>query len=100
MGVDPRNLIISGGPLFSEDYLKINPNISENTFTGIKKKCNHLINQLKNRNWGQKHLVFLYEKNNIADNIIIKELPKISRLIGKQIKTYVLNSWKDLNLLD
>ena len=46
IGFDPRLLIVTGGPLFFEDYNKINQNISDNAIISIKKKCERILTQI------------------------------------------------------
>lgn len=96
LGVDPRNVIVSGGPLFIEDYKVINPNLSENALENIKKKCDRLITQLENEDWSKNNLIFIYEKKNPTDLLILNKLDRISNIIGKNLKTFGLDSWKNL----
>ncbi len=97
LGFNPQNLIVSGGPLFIEDYKIINPNITNIALQGIKKKCERLTNQLKDENWKKKDLIFIYEKENPTDKLILKKLDEISNIIGKKIKTIEIKSWKALD---
>lgn len=96
LGVDPRNVIVSGGPLFIEDYKVINPNLSEKALENIKKKCDRLIKQLENEDWSKNNLIFIYEKKNPTDLLILNKLDRISNIIGKNLKTFGLDSWKNL----
>ena len=96
IGIDPRNLVVSGGPLFLEDYKIVNPNLSDQALVNIKKKCERLINQLENEDWSKKDSIFLYEKENPTDLLILNKIDRISNIIGKKMKTFELNSWKDL----
>ena len=97
LGFNPQNLIVSGGPLFIEDYKIINPNITNIALQGIKKKCERLTNQLKDENWKKKDLIFIYEKENPTDKLILKKLDEISNIIGKKIKPIEIKSWKALD---
>ena len=97
LGFNPQNLIVSGGPLFIEDYKIINPNITNIALQGIKKKCERLTNQLKDENWKKKDLIFIYEKENPTDKLILKKLDEIYNIIGKKIKTIEIKSWKALD---
>jgi len=96
IGIDPRNLIVSGGPLFVEDYKIINPNLSEKALENIKKKCERLINQLENEDWSKHNIIFIYEKENPTDILILNKLDRISNIIGTNLNVFELNSWKDL----
>jgi len=96
IGVDPRNLIVSGGPLFPEDYKIVNPNLTDNALISIKKKCERLLNELKNQEWRDKELIFIYEKDNPTDLLILDKSDRISNIIGKKMKIFELISWKDI----
>lgn len=97
MGINPKYLIVTGGPLFIEDYKKINPNLPDSALEGLKKKIERLINQLKNEKWNSKDLYFISEITNYTDKLILERLDEISKLISKEIKTIKINSWKDLD---
>jgi len=96
VGIDPRFIIVSGGPLFSEDYTFVNPSLSENILIGIKSKCERIINQLKSEDWTKKDLVFIFEKENITDKLILKRAEQISKIIGKNVVLVGLGSWNEL----
>ena len=98
LGFDPVNIIVSGGPLFSNNYSKINPNLSDLSLQGIEKKCERLITQLVNTDWDNFDLLFLCETNNKADLIILEEIKEIERIIGKNIEIIKINSWKDIEV--
>ncbi|MFX1410347.1 MAG: DUF2100 domain-containing protein [Promethearchaeota archaeon] len=97
IGIDPRHLIVSGGPLFLEDFKVLNPNLQNDKLTIIKKKCDQLINQIKNENWEEKDLIFICEKGNLTDKFILDKKNQISELIGKKLKVLEIKSWKDLD---
>ncbi|MFW9771477.1 MAG: DUF2100 domain-containing protein [Candidatus Heimdallarchaeota archaeon] len=84
LGVDPRNLIVTGGPLFIENYKKVNPTISNKTLFHIKEKCELLVEKLSKSG---KELAFLYNKDNLTDQIILKELEVLENIINKKIIT-------------
>lgn len=97
LGIDPRQVIVSGGPFFFEDYELINQNLQEKAINNIKKKCDRILTEIKSINWSKKDLIFFYEKANNTDKIIFNKLDKISELIGKNVKSIEINSWKDLD---
>ena len=96
IGFNPLNIIVSGGPLLDEDYKKINPNLSEQSLLGIKKKCQNLLNILQSQKVYEKPLIFIFEVQNLTDKIILTELESINDLIGKKIETYEITSWRQL----
>ncbi len=96
MGIDPRQLIVSGGPLFVEDYKVVNPNLPDSALPNLKKKCERVLNELKHEKWADKELVFVHEKENMADKLILNKLENISKEINKNIKTIDVGSWDTL----
>ncbi|MFX0018371.1 MAG: DUF2100 domain-containing protein [Promethearchaeota archaeon] len=93
-GIDPRNIFVTGGPLFVDNYKKVNPNLTDNVLLGIKKKSEHLVNQIKKLAESAKELIFLYEKDNLTDQIILKELDFLENTNDIKIKNYDIKSWK------
>jgi len=98
IGINPQNLIVTGGPLFLDDYKTINPNLPENTLHNLKKKIERIIFQLKSEDWTNKELFFIFDPQNITDKLILAKLEDLSFLIGKNIKTIEIKSWKDLEI--
>lgn len=96
MGVDPRQLIITGGPLSLDDYKKLNPNLSQEAIDGIEKKCQRIFRDIKKQDWTTKELVFIYEGENLTDKLILNKLEEISAIIGKNVKKIELRNWEDL----
>jgi hypothetical protein len=96
LGADPRNIIVSGGPFFLEDYQKVNPNIPDHALAGIQKKCERLKEELSEETWSDKDLYFIYEQNDIADQLTLEKIDRISKLIGRDVKTIDIKSWDEL----
>jgi len=96
IGIDPRNIIVSGGPLIFEDYKKLSPNIPDRVLPGIRKKCDTLLKQIKTINWQNKDFVFIFESENNTDKVIQEELELISEYIGKKVRVIEISSWKIL----
>lgn len=88
LGADPRQLIVTGGPLFIENYKKINPKIPREVLFNIKKKCENLIKQIKKLSKLNNELIFLYKNVNSTDQIILKELDVLEKIVKKKIRRY------------
>jgi len=97
IGVDPRHLIVSGGPIKSEDYKIINPTLTNKALENIKRKCDTLLTQIKEESWNSKDLIFIYEKKNPTDKLILNQEEALSKLIGKKLRIIELDDWKDLD---
>lgn len=94
-GIDPRKLFVTGGPLFLEDYQKVNPNIPDHALKGIKKKCEGIKDSIEKEDWTNKELYFIYETENIADTYTYEKIDRISNLIGKNVRIIKISSWDD-----
>ena len=94
IGIDPRSIVVTGGPLFVENYKKVNPNLTDNALLGIKKKSEHLVNQIKKLSKSAEELIFLYETDNLTDQIILKELNFLESTYDIKITNYNIKSWK------
>lgn len=97
LGIDPRHIIVSGGPLFFEDFKIVNPNIPDKALPSIKKKCERILEELKSIDWKNKELYFIYEKEDIGDSLILDKMNRVEDLINKEVKTIALSSWDDLS---
>jgi len=97
LGIDPRDIIVSGGPLFFEDFKLINPNIPDKVLPSIKKKCERILEELKSIDWKNKELYFIYEKEDFGDSLILDKMNRVEDLINKEVKTIALSSWDDLS---
>ena len=97
MGIDPRHVIVSGGPIFYEDYKIINPNLNDKALENIKTKCERILNELERESWQNKDLFFIYESENPTDKLIIKRLELVTKIIGKNLKLIEINDWKDFD---
>jgi len=96
IGIDPRDIIVTGGPINYKDYKIINPNLTDNALTSIKKKCERIINQIRNEDWSHKDLIFIYETENATDKLILSKIEDISSLIGRSVRILEIRTWKDL----
>jgi hypothetical protein len=96
LGIDPRDIIVSGGPLFYEDYKTVNPNIPDKALESIKKKCERNLEDIKSKDWEKKDLIFIYEKDDIGDALILDKIPRLEQMIEREVKTIALSSWDDL----
>ena len=97
IGVDPRRIIVSGGPLFVEDYKVVNPNLPDKALPSIKKKCERVLNELKHEKWAGSELIFVHEEENATDKLILEKIEQVSNLIQKQINTINVDSWDVLD---
>ena len=88
-------IIVTGGPLFIEDYKVVNPDLPDKALPNIKKKCERVINELKHQKWADKKVIFLYEKDNITDKLILNKRETVSKLIEKEIKAIDIGSWNE-----
>lgn len=96
MGIDPRQIIVTGGPLFFEDFKVINPDISEQALKGIRKKCERILDELKAKDWKVNDLLFVYEGDNKADDLIIDKMERLEKIIQSDIELFEIPTWDEL----
>lgn len=95
-GMDPRQIIVTGGPLFFEDYKIINPDIPEQALKGIQKKCDRILNELSSQDWKTHDLLFIYESDNKSDKLIIDKLDRLKDIVQTEIKLFEIPDWNEL----
>jgi len=98
IGIDPRIILVTGGPLKPEDYKIINPNLPEKALINIEKKCKRVFEEIEKNNRTDLELYFIYEPENITDKLILSDLDKIRKIIGDKIILLQINSWNELDL--
>lgn len=96
LGFSPLKLIVSGGPILINDYIKVNPNLSEKDLQGISKKSKNLISKLQKIARSDSDITFIFEKNNRTDQVILEELNEIKKKIGKAIFVFEIPNWRKL----
>ncbi|MBD3254410.1 MAG: DUF2100 domain-containing protein [Candidatus Lokiarchaeota archaeon] len=96
LGADPRTIISTGGPLTVEDYKTINPNLPDQALVNITRKCENLLDQIERKDWENADLFFIYDKDNIADRLILEKKALINERIGKEFKEIPVLSWDKL----
>ncbi|MGC9516531.1 MAG: DUF2100 domain-containing protein [Methanomicrobiales archaeon] len=96
LGVDVQRIIVVGVPLEIEDMKIINPKIHDNALKPIKKKIEHVKNDIERK-------IEKYNPNNI---IMISEADKAGEVLGKRVKKlykadiFLVNNLKDINALE
>lgn len=100
LGIDARKLIVTGGPIKPEDYRVVNPNIPESALKGIQKKCDRIFDEIRSEDWTNKNLLFLYEEENVTDQLILKRIEEISEVIGKEVKVLKFSNWDIFDKID
>lgn len=98
LGIDPRIIIVSGGPLSPKDYKIINPKIPDSALINIEKKCTRLQEELHAKDWSKLTLYFIHEPENKTDQFIIEDLETLKKLIGEAPSLIPITSWNDLEV--
>lgn len=73
-GVESQRIVVAGVPLEAEDMLLINPNIPEQALDPIKKKINHVKNDLKRK----------MDQFNVKDILVVIGDDKASNVLAKR----------------
>lgn len=93
LGVDSQNILVAGVPLEANDMKVLNPKIPETALGGIKKKIEHLKNDIQRKIDGR----------NLKKILVIIEADKASEIFGKRAEeiynaeVIVLDNLKDLS---
>ncbi len=96
MEFDPRRVIATGGPIFPEDHMKLNPNLNEENYLNIKKKYKYNLRLLKKIDWSTNKLYFICEVENQVEDLIRKSIKNLSLIINAKIDVITIPSWKIL----
>ena len=93
MGIDPRMIKSSSGPLFIEDYKELGHDLPEQALKGIQKKSDKIILDLKELAEANQEIMFIYAVDDITDNINIKRINELEDRIGAKIHLIQVASW-------
>ncbi|MHA1727942.1 MAG: DUF2100 domain-containing protein [Promethearchaeota archaeon] len=93
IGINPQFIKSSNGPIFIEDYEKLNIHLKENAKKGIKKGLFTFIHGLKTALQEKKGIVFIYSSEERTDNINLKSIEKLKKKIDGDVKPIKIHSW-------
>lgn len=107
LGLDPNQIIATGGPINPEDIRILNPNITESNLKGINNKIEKfwktIESKLNESNYNS--IILLIENANLADQILSKRVNEIKTRLSHSVKvltipTFDLDSPRFLSQLD
>lgn len=93
LGLDPRLINSSSGPIFVDDYKKLGHNLPEKALNGIQKKIDNLISELKQIVDNRQEIIFIYAPDDITDNINIKRISELEEILGTKLELIQVQSW-------
>jgi hypothetical protein len=97
LGVDPRFVVVTGGPLDAMDVKSLNPNISDEALETVRRKVEGVWREIERKVSEVKRILVLAEKDNKGDLIVSEKVDEIQKRTG--LKTFVktFSSLQDLS---
>ncbi|MEM2146008.1 MAG: DUF2100 domain-containing protein [Candidatus Jordarchaeaceae archaeon] len=98
LGIDPRFVVVTGGPLDVADFKSLNPNMSDVAIDTVRRKVETVWRDIERKTQEVKKILVLAEKDNKGDLMVAEKVDEIRKRTG--LKTFVktFSSLKDLSL--
>lgn len=98
LGIDPRFVVVTGGPLDVADFKSLNPNMSDVALDTVRRKVETVWRDIERRTPEAKKILVLAEKGNKGDLMVAEKADEIRKRTG--LKTFVktFSSLKDLSV--
>jgi hypothetical protein len=97
LGVDPRFVVVTGGPLNAIDVKSLNPNISDEALETVGRKVEGVWRDIERRAPEVERVLVLAEKGNKGDLMVSERADEIRRRTGLQIFVKTFSSVQDLS---
>nr|MDO8079696.1 DUF2100 domain-containing protein [Candidatus Freyarchaeota archaeon] len=97
LGVDPRFVVLTGGPLDAMDVKSLNPSISDEALETVRRKVEGVWRDIERKVSEAKRILVLAEKDNKGDLMVTEKADEIQKRTG--LKTFVktFSSLQDLS---
>ncbi|MFB0563672.1 MAG: DUF2100 domain-containing protein [Candidatus Lokiarchaeia archaeon] len=97
VGVDPRFVVVTGGPLNAIDVKSLNPNISDEALETVRRKVEGVWRDIERKAPEVKRILVLAEKGNKGDLMVSERADEIQRRTGLQTLVKTFSSVQDLS---
>ncbi len=97
LGVDPKFVVVTGGPLNASDVKSLNPNISDKALETVKRKVDGVWRDIKRKAPEVKRILVLVERGNKGDLMISERADEIQTRTGIQTFVKTFSSVQDLS---
>ena len=96
LGVDPRFVVVTGGPLNAIDVKSLNPSISDEALETVRRKVEGVWRDIERKAPEVKRILVLAEKGNKGDLMVSERADEIQRRTGLQTLVKTFSSVQDL----
>ena len=97
LGVDPRFVVVTGGPLNAIDVKSLNPSISDEALETVRRKVEGVWRDIERKAPEVKRILVLAEKGNKGDLMVSERADEIQRRTGLQTVVKTFSSVQDLS---
>jgi len=97
LGVDPRFVVVTGGPLDVGDVKILNPSISDEALETVRRKVEGVWRDIERKASEAKKILILAEAGNRGDLMVSERAGEIERRTGLKTLVKTFSSLKDLS---
>lgn len=97
LGVDPRFVVVTGGPLDAGDVKILNPSISNEALETVRRKVEGVWRDIERKAPEAKRILILVEAGNRGDLMVSERAGEIERRAGVKASVKIFSSLKDLS---
>ncbi|MGQ9723133.1 MAG: DUF2100 domain-containing protein [Candidatus Jordarchaeum sp.] len=97
LGVDPRFVVVTGGPLNAIDVKSLNPSISDEALETVRKKVEGVWRDIEARTPEVERILVLVEEGNKGDLMVSERADEIQRKTGLRTLVKTFSSVQDLS---
>ncbi|MBS7250484.1 MAG: DUF2100 domain-containing protein [Candidatus Freyarchaeota archaeon] len=97
LGVDPRFVVVTGGPLDVSDVKILNPNISDGALENVRRKVESVWRDIERKAPEARRVLILAEAGNRGDLMVSERAGEIERRTGVKTFVKIFSSLKDLS---
>lgn len=97
LGVDPKFVVVTGGPLNAVDVKSLNPNISDEALETVKRKVDRVWRDIERKAPEVKRILVLVERGNKGDLMVSERANEIQTRTGIQTFVKTFSSVQDLS---
>jgi hypothetical protein len=97
LGVDPRFVVVTGGPLNAMDVKSLNPSISNEALETVRRKVEGVWRDIEKKASEAKKILVLAEKDNKGDLMVSERADEIQKRTGLKTFVKIFSSLQDFS---
>lgn len=97
LGIDPRFVVVTGGPLDVRDVKSLNPNISDEALETVRRKVEGVWRDIERKVPEAKKILVLAEKDNKGDLMVSEKAEEIQKRTGLKTLVKTFSKLQDLS---